>query len=292
MRGDHDLGARAQRGGADRIRVADDDVRLVTGGAQHVRPSVDADQHRLVLADVVLEPLEVGLVIRPRRDDHRLAALDPPLDLRHADAVEHQRTLVPKKLDGVRGERLELGGHPRLRLDHQVGDGVLGVLVAAGELALTAVDDAVVQPQPDPVLDRPHGLLTDPVDQRDPGPDQELRAQVGEPPGDRRGGVDHPGDLGLDQRVRGRPVHVDLVQHGDVARPDPAQQRLGSAADPRDAHDPRQALVGSGEETAELHGTDGDKRAPGVPGATPIEIPGNSSANHWSYAWAPHSRAG
>ena len=58
-----DLGAGGQRGVGDRVHVADDQVRLESGVEQRVGAAVDADEHRLELADVVLERLEVLLVV-------------------------------------------------------------------------------------------------------------------------------------------------------------------------------------------------------------------------------------
>ncbi len=48
--------------------------------------------------------------------------------------------------------------------------------------------------------------------------------------------------------------------------------------DPRDPGDPRASLIRSGEETGELHGTDGDKRTRDIRFATPGNSPGRGSA--------------
>ena len=53
--------------------------------------------------------------------------------------------------------------------------------------------------------------------QRDARLDEHLRAEVGEPAGDRRRGVDDRGDPGGHQRVGGGAVEIDLVEDGDVA---------------------------------------------------------------------------
>ena len=86
-----------------------------------------------------------------------------------------------------------------------------------------------------------------------PGVDEDLGPEVGEPPRDRRGGVDDRRDLGGDERVGGGAVEVELVEHGDVAALQAAQQGVGVPVDAGDAGDPRQLGPGAVQQTGELH---------------------------------------
>jgi hypothetical protein len=93
--------------------------------------------------------------------------------------------------------------------------------VAAENLVALDPDDvALAQP-----LEQ---LLAELVDQRDTGLDEHLGAEVRVTTGDRRLGVEHGGDADGHQRVGGDPVDVDVVDHGDVAGPQPPDQPLGA----------------------------------------------------------------
>ena len=70
------LGAAAQRAVRDGVEVADDDVGLEADLEQRVGAAVDADEHRLVLAQVRLQRREVALVVVAAHDDERVPALD------------------------------------------------------------------------------------------------------------------------------------------------------------------------------------------------------------------------
>ena len=226
---------------------------FVAGREQRVGARSHSDQPRPVLADEPAQPAQVGDVVVARRDDEHLAAGQVDLHVRHADAVEQHRALAPHELDGVGGEGLELVGQPRLGLDQRVGHGVGGLRDTLGEHLLARVENAVVQAHPGAVLDGMQDLGADRVDQRDAGVDEDLRPQVGEAPGDRGSGVDDRGHVRGDQRVGGRPVQVDLVEHGDVAGPQPPQQRAGVPVDPRDTGDPGQLGPGAMQQSGELH---------------------------------------
>ena len=112
-----------------------------------------------------------------------------------------------------------------------------GLLRALGDRLLADVDGAGVDPDLRPVLDPAEDLVADAVDQQDVRGDQDLRAQVREPAGDGFRGVDHAGHPGLDQRIRGGPVDVDLVDHHDVLVAHAVEQRLAAPGDPRHAGD-------------------------------------------------------
>ena len=190
-------------------------------GEQGVGPRTDPDQPGPVLPDEPPQPGQVGDVVVAGRDDEHLAVGQVHLHVGNPDAVEEHPALPPHELDGVGRERLQLVGQPRLGLDERVGHRVRGLRDAVGEHLLPGVEHPLVHTHPDAVLDRVQHLGTDRVDQRDPGVDEDLRPQVGEASGDRGGGVDDRHDLRGDQRVGGRPVEIDLIEHRDVARPQP-----------------------------------------------------------------------
>ena len=109
----------------------------------------------------------------------------------------------------------------------------------------------------------------DVVDERDARVQQRFGAEVGEPPGDRGRGVDHADHLGGDERLRGAAVEVERVEHGDVARPDPAQQVVGAAVHPGDTGDARQHFMCPRQQSGELHVLDGHSAQRVGPFATP-----------------------
>src|SRR5690606_3008200 len=86
-----------------------------------------------------------------------------------------------------------------------------------------------------------------------PRADQDLRAQVREPAGNRRRCVDHARHLGPHQRLGRHPVQVERIQDRDLTRSDAPQQPLSVAVHPRHTGDTRQRLGRAGEEAIELH---------------------------------------
>jgi hypothetical protein len=207
----------------------------------------------------------------PPRDDQHVPVAQRHPDLRHAHAVEDERALTAQEFDGVRREGLKLGGHPRLGLDHLIGDAFLRLLDPGRDLALPDVDDAVEQAQLRTVLDGPKELTADRVDQQDARAQQDFGAQVGKPARNRRRRVDHGRDFRFHQCVRSGPIEVELVEHHDVTGAQPSQQLTGTPVDPGDADDPGKGLVVPREQTGELHATDSDKFADADAYATPKE---------------------
>ena len=92
-------GARARRRSAarasrHRVEVADDDVGLEPDLEQRVGAAVDADQHRLVLADVRPQRREVAAVVVAAHDDQRVPALELGAQRRQLERLE--RELAPR----------------------------------------------------------------------------------------------------------------------------------------------------------------------------------------------------
>ena len=200
--------------------IADDEVGPVARGEQGVGPRTDPDQPGPVLPDEPPQPGQAGDVVVAGRDDEHLAICQVHLHVGNPDPVEEHPALPPHELDRVGSERLQLVGQPRLGLDERVGHRVRGLRDALGEHLLPGVEHPFVHTHPDAVLDRVQDLGTDRVDQRDPGVDEDRGPKLGKRPGS-RGGVDDRHDLRGDQRVGGRPVEIDLIEHRDVARPQP-----------------------------------------------------------------------
>ena len=92
---DEQLGAAPQRGVGDRVHVADDHVRLVAGLDQRVGAAVDADQHRLEVADVRPHDPQVALVAGPAGDDERVPVAEARLQRREVDPLGEQAALPP-----------------------------------------------------------------------------------------------------------------------------------------------------------------------------------------------------
>lgn len=78
------------------------------------------------------------------------------------------------------------------------------------------------------VGDRRQAGGSDPVDHDDAGVGQGLGPEVRVAARDNRGGVDDGDDPGVDERLRARPVHVEVVDDGHVARTQPGQQVAGA----------------------------------------------------------------
>ena len=110
-----------------------------------------------------------------------------------------------------------------------------------------------MQAHPGAVLDGVQHLGPDRVDQRDAGVDEDPGPEVGETPGDRGSGVHDRGDVRGDQGVGGRAVEIELVEHHDVTRAEPAQERTGVPVDPRDTADAGQLGPGAMQQSGELH---------------------------------------
>ena len=221
------------------LGIADDELRAISGLAQHICAGADADQDRLVFLDERLESLEVvgGVFLVGDHDDVAAAQLD--VDVGDADAVDQQRALTADELNGVARERFQMGDQAALGFLHQVGDLFVGALGAADQPAVAGVDAAVVEADLRAVLDLLEDLGAGLVDQRDAVGQQHLGAEVGIAARDRRGCVDDGGDLGVDERVGGDPVQVQHVEDHDVAGADPAQQPIDVAVDPGSANDAR-----------------------------------------------------
>ena len=98
------------------------------------------------------------------------------------------------------------------------------------------------------VLDLLEDLRTGVVDQDDVVGHQHLGTEVGIAPGDRRRGVHHARDTGVDEGVRSRPVEVEDVENDDVAGTDTAQQAIDVPIHPSSSGDARSGIGIAGEQ--------------------------------------------
>jgi hypothetical protein len=206
---------------------------------QHIGADPDTDQDRLVLLDERFERSEVIGGFRLLGDDHHVAAVDVHIDRGDADAVDQQRALAADELDGVAGERLEMGDEAALGLVHELVDFVVGALGAKDQAPVTGVHAAFMEPHACAVLDLLEDLGTGFVDQRDAVGDQHLRAEVGVATGDRRGRVHDRRDVRLDERIGGDPVEVERVDDDDVTRANTLKQPIDVAVNPGRTGDAR-----------------------------------------------------
>ena len=81
------------------------------------------------------------------------------------------------------------------------------------------------------VPDGRQAVGTDPVHEQHTGVGQHPRTEVGVAPGDHRRGVEDRHDPGVDKRLRGRAVHVEVVEDGHVTGAQPGQQAACPAFD-------------------------------------------------------------
>ena len=118
-------------------------------------------------------------------------------------------------------------------------------LTAHRDRCLADVDDLVVDPDRGAVLDRAGAL--DPVEHRDAGAGQDLGTEVGIAAGDHRRDVHDRGHAGVDECLGGGPIHVEMVEDGDVAGAQPGQEHVRTPLDAGGAGDPREddAVLGA-----------------------------------------------
>ena len=173
-----DLGPAAQRVVGHRVHVADDEVGPVPRLDERVGAAVDADEDRLVLADVVAERLQVLLVVVAAHDDEGVPAVEVGADVGHADAVEEQLALLAQVVHGVLRRRPRAGRTGPARASVMASwtaslSRTVGASRPCGPSARTAPPSSV---QLGAVLEL-HDVGAGPVEQRDAGGDEDLRAR-------------------------------------------------------------------------------------------------------------------
>src|SRR6185312_16413328 len=85
------------------------------------------------------------------------------------------------------------------------------------------------------VVDLPHHVRADVVEQRDLRGDNALGPTVRIATGDRRAGVDDSGNAARNEPLGGDPVDVLVIDDRDVAAADPLREIFRTEADPRGA---------------------------------------------------------
>ena len=94
-----------------------------------------------------------------------------------AAAVEQQVALPPQVLGGGVREGLQLGAEAGPGRLHRQRDRGGGQQLAAADQLLAPVERVAVEPQPVAVVQQPDDLGADPVEHRDAGLDEQLRAR-------------------------------------------------------------------------------------------------------------------
>src|ERR1700728_3117509 len=237
--GQHDLRTALEDFGAQVARVADDELWAVSGLAQHICAGADADQDGLVFLDEGLEALKVvsGVVLLGDHDDVTAAQFD--VDVGNADPVDQQRALASDELNGVAGERFQVGDQPTLGFLHQLGDFFVGALGAADQSAVPGVYATVVQAHLGAVFDLLENVGAGLVDQGDTVGQQHFGSQVRVTARHRLGCVDDGGDLGVDERTAGDRVQVQDMEDADTPGAHPPQQPVDVTVDPGGADNAR-----------------------------------------------------
>jgi hypothetical protein len=92
-----------------RVEVADDDVWREAGFEERVGTTVDGDQHRVVLAEIRPEHLEVVLVVVTAHDDECMAPQDLNMELRQHERLEGEVGFLVDILEGVAREIAQFG---------------------------------------------------------------------------------------------------------------------------------------------------------------------------------------
>ena len=249
--------------------IADDEIGTVARGEQRVSPRTHPDQPRPMLPDEPPQPRQISHMVIARGDDgtcrsaRSTCTSGTPTPSRSIPRSRRMNSIV------LAANASNWWANPDLASTSASATEFRGLCDTLGEHLLPRVEHPVVQAHPDAVLDGVQHLGTDCVDQRDPGVDEDLRAQVGEAPGDRGGCVDDRHHVRGDQRVGGRPVQIELVEHRDVAGPQPPQQRAGVPVDPCDATDSGQLGPGAMQQSGELHARTMTARATSARQGTP-----------------------
>jgi hypothetical protein len=114
---------------------------------------------------------------------------------------------------------------------HRSEDGLLGLQNADRDHSFIHEHAIPLHPHLLSLADLPHDEGPDTVDERDPGLHEDERPEVRVPAADGASCVDHRGDAGRDELLRGDAIEVLVVDDGDLARPDPAKQLLGPGVD-------------------------------------------------------------
>src|SRR5665647_847723 len=191
-----------------------------------------------VLLDVRAEGDQVLLVVVAPDDDEHLSSVDDRGDVRDPDAVQQQLALPAQVVHRVSGEGLQLRSQAGPGVLHRRGHRGRILERALRDQPLAVVHGGVHHPDPSALLEGQH-VRTEVVDQRDARLEQDPRAQVGVPARRRAGGVEHRGRPARGEGLGRHAVEVEVVDHRDVAGPQPLGQALGPGVNADGAGDPR-----------------------------------------------------
>ena len=158
--------------------------------------------------------------------------------------MQQQRLLAAEELGAVVGQRLELGRQARPGAPPAVGDLRRRELAALGHDVVADSTGPADAPGPPPPS--PDQRVTPPAPSRStmriPASARTWGPRFGYRPEIIDVAVQHGDDPGVDQGLGGRPVEVDLVEHGDVAGAAAARAGPGTAIGPGGAGHAGQAV--------------------------------------------------
>ena len=204
---------------------------------QRVGAAVDADEHRLVLADVRTQRGEVAAVVVAAHDDERVAARRTCVcSGGSVERLEGEPRLLLDVLERVGGEALELGADGGARRLHRAPRSrPRRARVPAADAARRRARSRRPSMRSDVAFVRRASMSSAPTSSTSgiPACTTRIGPPFGIAAGDRRRRVDHRDDARLDQAVGGDPVEVGVVDHRDLARLEPLDQVLGAPVDAR-----------------------------------------------------------
>ena len=223
-----------QRPVGDAVHVADDQIGAVALVEERVGAPVHSHEHGADVADVAAKGGEVLAEAVPAHDDEHGPAGQIMVQLGETGAAEQEVSLLVHVLEGVAGEALEPVAERPLRGVHRAQDRVAALPQPDGDETVADVDPVPVQAQAIPLVHLveqqwPHG-----VDERHAGLGEDQRPEVRVAAADRRCGVHDPAHSGVHEALGGHPVEVLVVDHGDVAGPQPLHEILRPAIDAGD----------------------------------------------------------
>ena len=218
---------RLERAIGDVGELADDQIGPDALIEEDVRSGVDADHVRPLLLDVptATEHGEIVLIIQPGRNDQDLPTPQRQHEIGKLRQLREADVLVAQVFERTGREEPDLVVQPALRHLHSRPDRDRRLAPAGGD-ALVAQEDVVADDGDlEAVVEPGEDLVADTVDQRNPALDQGQRPVVREPAGDGVGRIDDGGHPLSGQRLCRLPVDVGMVDQGDLAAVEPADQR-------------------------------------------------------------------
>lgn len=152
-------------------------------------------------------------------------------------SVEEQVLLAAQELGAVVGEALQLGAQPAAGAPHLGADQLRGHFAPGRDERVAGVQHACVDADVGAVLEPVEDLRAGVVHHEDPGLHQSFGSEVGEAARHHGAAVHHRDHAGVDQRLRGVAVHVEVVEDRDVTDVQATEEAGRAPVDPGGAVD-------------------------------------------------------